>query len=317
MQIKILESSHALQNLEARTYPAQSGYYAFFSSWLGGMTKDLRLMSVPMDDHMVHRGDGIFEAFKSKNRKVYLLDEHLARLARSGESIGLKLPYTLAEIKSIVLETLRFADQPETLVRLFVSRGPGGFTTNPYESIGSQLYVMITELKSLPAEKYQNGVKASFSKIPVKEPWMAQVKSCNYLPNVMMKKEALDTGFDFTIGLDDKGHIAEGSTENLMIVDQNGVLTHPEFNSILRGTTMLRAFELAKANGMAVKQGDFSPEALKAAKEIMMAGTTLDILPVTEFGGVKVSGGQVGEIAKKLKSLLEEDMKSGSKATAF
>lgn len=317
MEIKSLDSVSAFKSLEVKSYPAQSGYYAFFSSWLGGVTTDYRLMSVPMDDHMVHRGDGIFEAFKSKDRKVYLLDEHLARLARSADAISMKLPYSLDEIKKIILETLKISGKSETLVRLFVSRGPGGFTTNPYETVGSQLYVMITELKSLAAEKYQVGVKANYSKIPVKEPWMAQVKSCNYLPNVMMKKEALDTGFDFTIGVDSSGNIAEGSTENLAIVDKNGVLTHPEFNSILRGTTMLRAFELAKENGIKIQSAGFTKEALGSAREIMMAGTTLDVLPVTEFAGQKINGGKPGEITLKLKELIDQDMKSGPKNTPY
>ncbi|MEZ0391562.1 MAG: aminotransferase class IV [Pseudobdellovibrionaceae bacterium] len=311
MNIPILDSEAVMQKLKAQKNPFWTQYHAFFSTWLGGITLDPALMIVPMDDHMVHRGDAVFEALKAVDAKVFLLEPHLKRLEISASRIGITLPFSLSQIEDLIFQTLKVAKQPQALIRLFVSRGPGGFTTNPYDSVASQMYVAITDLRTPKAEAYLQGVKIGKSRIPVKESWMAQVKSCNYLPNVMMKKEAVDRGLDFTIGFDAKNFVAESSTENIAIVDEKGILVHPHFDNILRGTTMVRVFELAKAAGYSVEQRNFSEADLLKAQEVFMIGTTLDVLPVVQFEEQKISGGVVGPKAKELLALLKKDFALG------
>jgi branched-chain amino acid aminotransferase len=309
--IPVLDLQSVLHNLQSKKNPFWTQYHAFFSSWLGGITKDPSLMVLPMDDHMVHRGDGVFEAMKAVDRKVFLLKEHLQRLSTSSQSIGISLPYSISEIQDIILQTLKVADQPNALIRLFVSRGPGGFSPNPYDSIGSQLYIAITDLRSPKAELYDKGVRVGRSSVAVKEAWMAQTKSCNYLPNVMMKKESVDRKLDFTISFDHQNFVAESSTENIAMVDEKGILTHPPFENILRGTTMVRAFQLAKEAGLPTAIRTFTEQEILKAQEIFMIGTTLDVLPVTEFDGKKISGGEAGPVARRLLSLVREDFKKG------
>lgn len=312
-EILILDSVQVLKNLQAKKNPFWNQYYAFYSSWQGGILKDPGpLLMVPMDDHMVHRGDGVFEALKARGRKVFLLDAHLQRLQISADRIGLGLPHTLGGLKQIILQTLKVADENEVLIRVFVSRGPGGFTANPYDSMGSQLYVVITKLSVPAVEKYEQGAQIGRSQIPVKEGWMAQVKSCNYLPNVLMKKESVDRKLDFTVAFDSHGFLAESATENLMIVDSLGVLTWPPLDKILRGTTMIRVSELAAQVGIKIATRKISEDEILSAKEVLLTGTTLDVLPVVSYEGRKIAGGKVGPIASQLKNLLEEDMKLGT-----
>jgi branched-subunit amino acid aminotransferase/4-amino-4-deoxychorismate lyase len=305
----VLDSSQILHNLQTRSNPFWPQYYAYFSTWLGGITKDPHWMVLPMDDHMVHRGDGVFEALKSVDGKVFLMKEHLQRLASSAQSIGIQLPFSLDEMGDLILQTLAVAGQKDTLIRLFVSRGPGGFTTNPYDSLGSQMYIAITKLSVLRPEAYEQGVRVGRSFIPVKESWLAQVKSCNYLPNVMMKKEAVDRGLDFTIGFDRDQCIAESSTENIAIVDESGILTHPPFENILRGTTMVKTFSLAKNAGIRTAIRSLREEDLIRAQEVMMIGTTLDVLPVIEYENRKIGTGQVGPRARQLLELLRQEVR--------
>lgn len=312
MNIPLLDPQTILQNLKNKTNPFWPQYYAHYSTWLGGITTDPALMMLPMDDHMVHRGDGVFEAMKAVERKVFLMKEHLQRLSRSAESIGIKLPFALDEMEAIILQTLRVANRSNVLVRLFISRGPGGYTTNPYDSVGSQMYVTITDLRVPKEELFEKGVRVGRSRIPVKEPWMAQVKSCNYLPNVMMKKEAIDRGLDFTIAFDRNENVAESSTENIALVDEQGILVHPLFDQILRGTTMVRAFEAAARKGQRTQVRDVSENDLLKAREMFMIGTTLDVLPVTEFEGRKVGSGDVGPVARELRLLLRIEMEQGT-----
>lgn len=319
MNQKLPELSFAdvAKKLQESPHGQRCGYLAMYSSWLGGIVRDPQLMFVPVDDHIVHRGDGVFEAIKSVGGKVYGLDRHLERLYQSANKIGLVPPVGIAELKSICLQTARAAGKPDVMLRLFVSRGPGGFTTNPYECIGSQIYLVITAFQPLSEEKYQNGVTAKTSSIKVKEGFFANVKSCNYLPNVLMKKEAVDAGVDFAVSRDERGHVAEGSTENFAIISREGEFRIPAFDRILRGVTAVRMMELAEEAVRtrlitAVKNAPITETDVFEAREAMFLGTTLDVLPVTVFDGKKIGDGKVGPVCREFLRMIRADLATGA-----
>lgn len=318
--IPVLSPSEVQKKLANLSYPAQKSYLAMYSTWWGGIVKDPTLMMVPIDDHLVHRGDGVFEAIKVTEGKVFLMEEHLQRLASSAQMIGIPLPLSLDHMRMILLETTKVAGAENALLRLYVSRGPGHFSTNPYDSIGSQMYLVVTNLTRPSDQKYLEGVKIGKSQVPPKESWLAKVKTCNYLPNVMMKKESVDRQLDFTVGFDSEGFMTEGSTENIVILDKDGNLLRPQLRQILKGTTMIRTFELAEAllkSGKikSIAEKNLSENDLLSAKEAMMIGTTLDVLSISQYEGRKIGEGHQGPIAKELLNLLREDMKTGPKAT--
>jgi 4-amino-4-deoxychorismate lyase len=317
MIIPIFDENNFIQKITLQKNNLSKEYYAFYSSWLGGVTKNPRLMLLPIDDHMVHRGDGVFEAMKAVNRSVYLMKEHLERLFNSANKISLNPSFDIDYVKEIVLETLRIANKNDASIRVFLSRGPGNFSANPYCSIEPQLYVVIYSLKSPSPEKYENGVVIGKSDIPPKSSWIAQVKSCNYLPNALMNKEAVDRGLDFVIGIDSDGLITEGPTENIIIVDQNETIIHPPLNNILKGTTMIRACELARGLGMKTAVKSISINDLQSAREVMITGTTQNVLPVVKFENCKIGNGQPGTIAKKLNELIISDIQNGNCSVAF
>nr|BFD66529.1 aminotransferase class IV [Bdellovibrio sp. HAGR004] len=320
MTLPVLSPSEVQKHLLQRQYAAQGTYLAMYSSWLGGIVKDPGLMMVPVDDHLVHRGDGVFEAIKVVDGQVFLLQEHLERLESSAGQIGLSLPHSLPEMKEIILETTKVSGARFAVLRLYISRGPGYFTTNPYDSISSQMYLIVTSFTPFSDEKYLKGVKVGRSHIAPKDPWMARIKTCNYLPNVLMKKESVDRKIDFTIGIDGQGFITEGSTENIVLIDKDKNLLRPKLRQILKGTTMMRTFELAESlvgEGVlnSIQEKDLSEQDLLSAAEAMMIGTTLDVLPVVEYEGQKIGSGQQGPAAFRLLQLLRDDMKKGPKTT--
>ena len=317
MTIQILDEQQILKNIKSQKNPYFNDYYAFYSSWFGGIVKDPSMMLLPIDDHMVHRGDGVFEAMKAVAKSVYLMDEHLRRLFKSAEKIGLKSTFDFSQVKEIILETLRAVNQNDAMIRVFLSRGPGNFSVNPYDSVGSQLYVVVTKLNSLSLEKYKNGVVIGKSDIPVKDSWIAQIKSCNYLPNVLMKKEAVDRHLDFVICIDEQNHITESATENIMIVDQHEMIIHPTLDYILQGTTMIRACELARENGITTLVRPISINDLLNAREVMITGTTVNVLPVVKFEQDTIGNGKPGPITMKLNELIHNDMKTGGHRTTF
>jgi len=297
--------------------PYHQNYLAMYNSVLGGVVTHPFLMSIPVDDHMVHRGDGIFEAFKCVNGNIYNLEAHLTRLERSARAVYLTLPVTLEQIADLVVETIRIAGTRDCLIRLFVSRGPGGFTTNPYECPSSQIYIVVCSPSSPPEEHLKEGVMIKSSGIPVKKSYFANIKSCNYLPNVLMKKEAVDAGVQYTISMDESGFLGEGSTENVGLVTSEGVLKFPKFSRILRGTTVTRAADLAEllVEAGQLRQVIFEDITLNEAycgSEILLFGTTFDILAAVMFDGHPIGSGKPGEIYYLLRQLLEEDIRNNS-----
>jgi len=297
--------------------PYHQNYLAMYSSVLGGVVTDPFLMTIPVDDHMVHRGDGIFEAFKCVNGNIYNLTAHLERLERSARAVYLTLPASLEHITDLVIGTIRIAGTRDCLIRLFVSRGPGGFTTNPYECPSSQIYIVACNPSVYPEEQSTEGVFIKSSSIPVKKSYFATIKSCNYLPNVLMKKEAVDAGVQYTVSIDENGFLGEGSTENIGLVTPDRTLKFPRFARILKGTTVTRVAALAEslvANGK-LEQVVFEDITLNEAysgAEILLFGTTFDILAAVIFDGHDIGSGRPVDICRLLLELLTRDIENNS-----
>lgn len=309
MALKVLTQSDWI---EAQKRPENPPYLAMYSSLWQGVVTDPRLMLLPIDDHIVHRGDGVFEAIKVLKGKAYLLDEHLHRLEKSAQLISLPLPFAREEMKQIIAELSALTQQESLLLRLYVSRGPGGFSSNPYECPASVMYLVATQFFSYPESKYEQGVQIGRSEYRPKDSFFARIKSCNYLLNVLMKKESVDRGLDFTVGFSQEGHLTESSTENIVIVNKEGVLCRPQLHQILRGTTMMRLFDLAQEfvgeDLVGIQECHITEEDLLNAREVMMIGTTLDVMPVVSYEGKLIGDGAVGPLAKKLLARLQKDI---------
>jgi 4-amino-4-deoxychorismate lyase len=319
-QIRELSLVDLENTVREKNYPARETYGAMYSSWYGGIIKDPSWMMIPIDDHGFHRGDAVFEAIKCIDKKFYALDRHLERLQRSAEMIALNLPFTLLELRELAVATAKASSYIDLMLRLYVSRGPGAFTANPYDSIGTQVYMVATKFKSMSHDKYQNGVAAGLSRVAVKEGLFANVKSCNYLPNVMMKKEAVDRGLEFTVSEDENGFLAEGSTENLAIISEMGEFIVPGFARTLKGITVTRMMELAEqmlASGqlnskvVSIKNANIKVEDVLKAREVMFFGTTLDCIAVTNFEGQSIGDGKPGPVARLFYERLKEDLAQG------
>jgi branched-subunit amino acid aminotransferase/4-amino-4-deoxychorismate lyase len=307
----------------ATNQPAyHANYYAMYSSWWDAITTEPNLMVVPVDDHMVHRGDGLFETFKCVDGAVYNLDAHLARLENGTKAIALQMPWSRDDIRRIVGEVLRAGGRRDALVRIFVSRGPGGHSANPYECPVPLLMVLAIRLPPPFMQAHPEGAKVGVSGVPTKEGFFAQVKSVNYLPNVLMKKQAVDAGVDFMLGFDKDGHMTELPTENFGIVTAGRILRVPRPDHILLGTTMLRVMALAREQlvpaGLlaAVEEADVPLAEIERAAELLVFGTSPHVTAVTEFAGRPVGDGKPGPVWLELSRVFEEDLKNPAMLTS-
>jgi 4-amino-4-deoxychorismate lyase len=299
----------------------QAGYYAMYSSWWDAITTEPNLMVVPVDDHMVHRGDGLFETFKCVEGAVYNLDAHLGRLENGAKAIALAMPWSRGDIRRIVGEVLQAGGRRDALVRIFVSRGPGGHSANPYECPEPLLMVLAIRLPPPFMQAHPEGARVGVSGLRMKEGFFAQVKSVNYLPNVLMKKQAVDEGVDFMLGFDQDGHMTELPTENFGIVTPERILRVPRPDHILPGTTMRRVLALAREHLVpsgiltGVEEADVPLEEIRGASELLVFGTSPHVTAVTMFDGNPVGDGRPGPIWRELSRRFEDDLKNPAMLT--
>jgi 4-amino-4-deoxychorismate lyase len=312
MPTPVFTSDEAIARLRQAVHAKASGFYAMYSSVLGGIVTDPALMVLPLDDHMVHRGHAVFDTAMIVNGMLYQLDAHLERFLRSAEMARIALPLAPEQLRQIIIETAATSGRRDAAVRYWLSAGPGGFGLSSAECLGSSFYVMIFRELSYPEAYYSKGMKVITSAVPIKPPLFARIKSTNYLPNVLVVLEARDQGADNGIFIDAQGLIGESSNMNVAFVTRDGVLRHPKFDVILSGITVQRLLQLARR---LVSQGDLrdivvddiTVEAGREAAEMMFLGSSIKVAPVVEWDGQPIGDGTPGPIARKLLDMWRQD----------
>ncbi len=304
-----------LAAMDSRAAHAPVPGYAMYSSLTGGITTDPVLMSVPVDDHLVHRGDGVFETMKCVAGKIYNAEAHLARLERSASGIGLVSRWTRGEWTALIAATLRVADRPDALIRLLLARGPGSMGVNPYDCASPQCYIVVFPLPVPFMRRRPEGAHIGFSRVPPKPPPLADIKHCNYLPNALMAKEARDRGLDFMIGCDGAGHLLEGPTENVAAINQQGELIIYDAPELLLGTTLARLRQLvmplvADKTLTGVRNWPLARGDLGTAREVWICGTSHDLVAVTRIEGQPVADGRPGPVYALAADLLAADIRA-------
>ena len=317
MKLRLITKEEYFRSLDLEERPWQDNYLAMYSTLWQGVVTDPHLMMVPIDDHLVHRGDGVFDVIRCVEGKIYQLEAHLERLEGSAKAIALPMPAQYNRVREIVKALIVKCGDKNCIIRITLSRGPGGFSTNPFECPSSQMYINIIRYQSPHEKYYREGISTVTSRVPVKNAYFARIKSCNYLPNVLMKMEALNAGCPYAVGVDDEGGLAEGSTENVVVLTQDDILKFPHFARTLAGITAKRVFELADllVREKRIKGVRFDPIPLEdahRAKEMMLVGTSINILPIVSHDGRQIGQGIPGPVYSELSDLLQEDMRENA-----
>ena len=287
-----------------------AGVTAFYEHRMGAICKDPRLLLVPLDDHMVHRGDAIFESLSFLEGRIVQLDAHLERMKHSASVLALEPPCPWEEVRQIIIDVARAGGEPYGGLKVLLGRGCGGLGVDPAECPESSLYMVATKGHPLPESFWQKGLTAARSAVPAKQEWMAKIKSTNYLANALMAREAREKGVDVTFSFDENGFLAEAAIANVALVDKEGRMLMPEFRRALPGTTSILVMELAKAF-MPVVLTDITEEILEQASEILVLGTTCECVAVTHYNGKPVGDGRPGPMADRLRHLLHDALVTG------
>ncbi|RLN08605.1 hypothetical protein C2845_PM11G17990 [Panicum miliaceum] len=311
-QILFVEVSERLDTFQASGARNQN-YMAMYSSIFGGITKDPSAMVIPIDDHMVHRGHGVFDTAAIMDGHLYELEQHLDRFLRSALMAKIPLPFDRSTIRSILIQTVSASNCTQGSLRYWLSVGPGDFQLSSSGCANPALYAVVIESPSLQVPA---GCKVVTSSIPIKSPQFAVMKSVNYMPNALTKVEGEENGAFTGIWLDDEGFVAEGSNMNVGFVTAGKELLMPRFDKILSGCTAKRVLTLAEqlvADGRlsGIISRNVSVQEGKAAGEMMLIGSGILVKPVVQWDDQIIGSGQEGPIALALYDLILEDMRSG------
>src|SRR5688572_21572916 len=244
--LQVLTADDVLARLGALRARQPVKYSAFYSSQLGGVVTDPALMVIPFDDHMVHRGHGIFDTAGLVDGKIYDLEAHLDRFVRSAERSRLRLAGSREEMRDIIVKTTAASGRRDGAIRYWLSSGPGSLELSPAAGADPGFFVMVFAGLSYPQRWYTEGLRVMTTTYPIKPALYAITKATNYLPNVLMQMEAKEAGLDNGVFIDDLGFVGESSNMNVAFVMQDGVLRHPKFDRVLPGCTSLRLLDLAR-----------------------------------------------------------------------
>lgn len=311
-QIPVLNLSEVAERMQRLAMTRPETFRAMYSSAFGGITTDPAAMVIPIDDHMVHRGHGVFDTAIIYNGFLYELDAHLDRLLRSAEKAQINTPFDRATLRHILLQTVAASGCRRGSLRYWLSAGLGGFGLSSKECFTSTFYAIVSDgtYKSL------EGVKVVTSTIPIKPPYFATVKSVNYLPNVLAQLEAEDQGAFTALWLDNEGYIAECPNMNVAVLSDQGVLLVPPFDNVLAGCTARRMLELVPtlmekklvAGLVGVKVQRISVQEARSASEMMLIGSGVLVKSIVEWDGLPIGTGNVGPLTSAIREAMQSDL---------
>ena len=252
-------------------------------------------------------GDSVYETIGTFQGRLFAARDHLDRLERSAERIGLRTP-PRATIEKAMAETIAAAGFPESRVRVILTRGAGKLDLDPASIDDTQLVIMVFPLGAPTPEMYDKGVAVAIVSITRNSPAAMdpKVKSGNYLNNVLALGEARRRNKAYeAILCGGDGSIAEGSTSNIFIVTGGEVRTPPPEVGILDGITRSKVIELCRGNAVPFAERRISPDELRGADEAFITSATRGVLPVTTVDEKPVGAGVPGPVTRKLMGLYD------------
>lgn len=268
-------------------------------------------------DHGLLYGDGVFEGIRAYNRLVFKLREHIERLYESAQSIMLTIPMSKEQLIKEVVRTLKVNQLDNAYIRLLVTRGEGDLGLDPRKCFGGPSVIIITDKIVLYPEKfYKQGLVIvtvpTIRNLP--EALNPQIKSLNYLNNILAKIEAINAGCDEAIMLDSLGYVAECTGDNIFIVKRNHLYTPPQCMGTLRGITRDTVLEISKKSKISVHEHVLTRHEVYISDECFLTGTAAEIIPVVKVDGRVIGTGKPGKLTLSLmKKFKEVTKKEGIK----
>jgi len=275
--------------------------------WMNGKLVPFKNAKVHVLTHALHYSTSIFEGIRCYNTPngsaIFRLPEHIDRLFNSAKLYSMKIPYSKKQITDGIIKTVKASKLKECYIRPLAYYGYGTMGLTPIKNnVDVSISCWEWKMGESKAGKF-SGAKCKISKwirIDSKSQPMQAKSAANYSNAALARMEALNSGYDEAIMLNNNGNIAEGSAENIFVL-KNGKITTPPLNAdILNGITRDSIIKLLKSNGRKVIEKNISINNLLSADEIFMTGTAAEVKSVTRVNRSKIATGKIGPVTKEL-----------------
>jgi branched-chain amino acid aminotransferase len=270
--------------------------------YLDGQFVEKEKAVVSVFDHGLLYGDGVFEGIRSYHGVVFKLKEHIDRLFESAHTLMLEVPLSKEGLERAILETLKINQLKDAYIRLVVTRGVGDLGLDPRKCQKATVFIIADKIALYPKEYYEKGLE--IATVPTvrnhPEALNPQLKTLNYLNNILAKIEATNAGFDEAILLNAQGYVTECTGENIFIVKDQTIVTPPPYVGILKGITRQVVMDLAATMGLDVREEVFTRHDLYIADEVFLTGTAAEIVPVVKIDNRAIGTRKPGKMTLKL-----------------
>ena len=253
-------------------------------------------------DHGLLYGDGVFEGIRSYDCLVFKLKEHIDRLYASAHGISLKIPMTKNDMQKAIVSTLKANRLKDAYIRVVVTRGEGDLGLDPRNCAKPTIFIIADKIALYPQDLYKKGLKIVTvpTRRNIPEALNPQIKSLNYLNNILGKIEAINAGVLEALMLDQNGFVTECTGDNIFMI-KNGMLLTPSVHfGILSGITRCAVLGLAAKVGLKAQETTLTRFDLFTSDEAFLTGTAAEIIPVVKLDGRDIGAGTVGPSTLKL-----------------
>jgi branched-chain amino acid aminotransferase len=271
--------------------------------WLDGKLVDEADAKISVFDHGLLYGDGVFEGIRIYNRKIFELEAHIKRLYESAKVIRLDIPMSKDNLIKAVEKTAKANAVIDGYIRLAITRGVGTLGINPFVCTDSRLFIIADNIQLYPEELYEKGMKI-ISATTIRNHPLAippQVKSMNYLNNILAKIEALDNDVPEAVMYNHEGYVAEATGDNVFIVKDGVIYTPPVEAGALGGITRRIVIRLAKKEKLEVVEKNLTRFDLYVCDEFFLTGTAAEVIGVVEIDRRVIGDGRPGPVTRLLR----------------
>ena len=288
--------------------------------WMNGKLVPFKNAKVHVLTHALHYSTSIFEGIRCydtpEGSAIFRLPEHVDRLFNSAKMYSMKMPYSKKKISDGIINTVKASKLKQCYIRPLAYYGYGTMGLTPTNNkVDVSISCWEWKMGESKAGKF-SGAKCKISKwirIDSKSQPMQAKSASNYSNAALARMEALNSGYDEAIMLNNDGHVAEGSAENIFVVKNGKITTPPLDADILDGITRDSAIKLLKSNKSKVIEKNLRINDLLKADEIFMTGTAAEVKSVTRVNKTKIGDGKIGEVTKELQELFMDTVMGKNK----
>lgn len=275
--------------------------------WLNGNLMPVAEARIPVLDHGLLYGDGVFEGIRFYRGRAFRLAQHLNRLYRSASAIRLAIPHDSATLTVAVHDTITAFGAPEGYLRLVVTRGAGKLGIDPASCKQPNVFIIADELSMTSERMRSEGARimVAATRRIAPDALDPRIKSLNYLNHILARMEATHAGADEAVLLNAQGHVAEGTADNVFVVRNGTLLTPPVSDGALEGITRAVIIDLAEVIGLPWAERSLAPYDLHTAEECFLTGTGAELIPVCNVDGRSL-GSCPGPIFLRLQTAFRE-----------